>query len=98
MSEEKVITMLGFANKAGKLAIGRSAVQATNFKNKLYAVLVATDASEKIEAIVQDVQKETFRCCTKNELGQILGRTEVAIIGILDQGFAKSIRKAMKAV
>ncbi len=96
MSKEKVITMLGFANKAGKLAIGRSAVQASNSKNKLYAVLVAEDASEKIEAIIEQVGKETFRCCIKDELGQILGRTEVAIIGILDQGFAKSIRKAMK--
>ena len=96
MPDKKVITLLGFANKAGKLAIGRSAVQATNFKNKLYAVLVATDASEKIEAIVEEVEKETFRCCSKDELGQILGRNEVAIIGILDQGFAKSIRKAMK--
>ncbi len=96
MSEEKVITLLGFANKAGKLAIGRSAVLATHSKNKLYAVLVAADASEKIEAILQEVDKETFRCCTKDELGQILGRHEVAIIGILDQGFVKSIRQAMK--
>lgn len=95
MSEEKVITLLGFANKAGKLAIGRSAVQAAHFKNKVHAALVATDASGKIEVLVDDVNKETFRCCTKDELGKILGRNEVAIIGILDQGFAKAIRKAL---
>lgn len=96
MSEEKVIALLGFANKAGKLAIGRSAVEAVNIKGRVYAVLVATDASDKIEKIVENVNKETFRCCSKEALGQILGRTEVAIIGILDQGFVKSIRQAMK--
>jgi len=97
MSDTKVTTLLGFANKAGKLAIGRSAVQATHSKNKLYAVLVAADASEKINAIVEEMKVETFQCCTKDELGQILGRHEVAIVGILDQGFVKSIRKAISS-
>ena len=87
-----MISLLGFANKAGKLAIGRSAVISAHLKNRVYAVVTARDASEKINSMANDLNVELFRYGTKEELGRILGREEVAIIGILDVGFAKSIR------
>ena len=95
MSCEKIIALLGFANRAGKLAIGRSAVIKAHLKNKVYGVVVAADASDKIASITADWQVAIFTCGTKDELGQILGRDKVAIIGIMDQGFVKAIRKAL---
>ncbi|RQW02975.1 hypothetical protein EH222_12930 [candidate division KSB1 bacterium] len=89
---EKVLTLLGFAHKAGQLAIGRSAVLTAK---KVYAIVLARDASEKNRLIAQDRQVAVHMCGTKEELGRILGRDQVAIIAILDQGFARAIGSAL---
>jgi ribosomal protein L7Ae-like RNA K-turn-binding protein len=95
MSKQKVKSLLGFANRAGKLAIGRSAVYRSHQKGTLSAILLANDASEKIAAMMKDLKIEFFYYSTKDALGQIVGREQVAVIGILDQGFAQSIRAVL---
>ncbi|MBN1478945.1 hypothetical protein EH223_14735 [candidate division KSB1 bacterium] len=95
MSEEKIKALFGFANKAGKLAPGRSAVTTAYFRKKLAAVVIATDASEKLKTLASDFGVQVLQYATKDELGQMLGRNETGIIGILDEGFAQSIQRAM---
>ena len=90
---EKVLTLLGFAHKAGQLAIGRSAVLSAK---KVHAIVLAKDASEKNRLIAQQLQVEVFHLGTKETLGRMLGRNEVAILAILEQNFAKSIRAALQ--
>lgn len=95
MSEEKVKALLGFANKAGKLALGRSAVYSSHQKDKLCAIVLAKDASVKVEEMMKTLKIEHFYFGTKDSLGQLFGRDKVGVIGLLDHGFTQSIRQAL---
>lgn len=97
MSEEKIKALLGFANKAGKLALGRSAVTTAYHRKKLVAIVMAIDASDKLDALAVDFGVQVLRYATKDELGKMFGRDEIGIIGILEVGFAKSIQRAFTA-
>jgi len=95
---DKVRVLLGFARKAGKLAIGRSAVIKAYKQKTIALAVLATDATPKAQKIVEHLQGvSTVQFGTKNELGDILGRNEVGMIGILDHQFAASLRHAMKS-
>ncbi len=93
---DKMSTLLGFARKAGKLAIGRSSVIAAHKQKKLALVILATDATPKAEKIVSHLHGvSAIHFGTKNELGALVGREEVGMLGILDHGFAASLRRTM---
>lgn len=93
---DKINTLLGFARKAGKLAVGRSAVETAHKQKRLALAILAEDATPKAEKVVMHLHGvASVRYSTKNELGILLGRTEVGMIGILDHGFATSIKRAI---
>jgi ribosomal protein L7Ae-like RNA K-turn-binding protein len=93
---EKVKMLIGFANRAGKLVIGRSAVAAAQQRRKLSLIILAEDASGK-----NDLLKEAggnvplLRFGDKKIMGEWLGRREVAMVGVTDHQFAASIKKAL---
>ena len=92
---EKINKLLGFARRAGKLAIGRSAVETADKQKKLKLVILAEDATPKAERVVLHLRGvASIRYSTKDGLGELLGRSEVGMVGILDQNFAVSIRHA----
>ena len=92
VDEQKIVTLLGFANRAGKLAIGKSAVISSIKKEKVLLVLFANDASEKLENDIGDVKSVQMQDISKDDLGKALGRNEVAIIGVCDANFYKSMK------
>ncbi len=92
---EKIKTLLGFANKAGKLAVGRTALKNAHQKKQLYLVLISNDASSKILDFAS--LAPAYRFLTTSELGRITGREKVAIIGICDAQFASTIEKQLSA-
>ncbi len=92
---DRINKLLGFARRAGKLAVGRSAVLMAEKQKRLALVLLAGDATPKAERIVAHLRGiPSIRYATKDELGALLGRDEVGMVGILDQNFAVSIKKA----
>jgi ribosomal protein L7Ae-like RNA K-turn-binding protein len=92
---EKVKMLMGFANRAGKLVIGRSAVIAAQQRKKLSLIIIAEDASEKNDLIDAGAIIPLLRFGNKEMLGKWLGRREVAIVGITDSQFAVSLKKAL---
>lgn len=97
----RLVGMLGFAMRAGKVTIGTDAVFLAMRNKKIRLVLVAADASEAT------VRRVGYKCefyelplmqvgIDGAELGRMLGKTYApAVIGITDEGFAKEIQKAV---
>lgn len=93
--ENKIRTLIGFARKAGKLAIGKTAVETAYHRNKLQLIILTEDASERhLRFLERDIENvRAFRFGTKDMMGQLLGRSEAAILGITDANFARSLCK-----
>ena len=93
----RVYGMLGISAKAGKVVSGADIVIESMKKKKVNLVIVAKDASDKTK------KEMTFKCNIYNVeivfFGDIdtnskaIGKSNKAIIGILDKGLADSIRK-----
>lgn len=94
---DKVYGMLGISAKAGKVVAGTDIVIESMKKRKVNLVIVAVDASDKTK------KEMKFKCNQYNVemviFGEIdtnskaIGKSNKAIIGILDKGLAESIRK-----
>lgn len=93
--QDRVLSMLGLAAKAGKVASGEFSVEKAVKSNKAYMVIVAEDASD-------NTKKMFTNMCTfykvpiafygdKELLGRSIGKEMRASIGILEQGFANAI-------
>lgn len=94
MSEQKIITLIGFAVRAGKAALGRSAVISAYKKRQLQLLVVANDAGGKITSMLPEFDVPVYHLSNREVLGKTVGRDELAILGITDSTFAKSFRKA----
>ncbi len=95
--KNSVLSMLGLAAKAGKIASGEFSVEKAVKSGKAFLVMIAEDASDNTKKMFRNMCKyyevpmEIF--ATKEELGHWVGKTYRASICILDEGFAKSIVK-----
>jgi hypothetical protein len=93
-STEKVKSLIVMAAKAGMLSAGYSAVHDAVEKGRLKALLFATDLSdgtrEKIMAS-EAAPKRQAVILTKDEIGALLNRELVGVLGITDNGFAEAI-------
>ena len=97
----RLVGMLGFAMRAGKVIIGTDAVFLGMRKRRVRIVLVATDASDATK------RRAGYKCefyklpvydvgIDGGELGRLLGKTYApALIAITDDGFAKEIQRAV---
>ncbi len=92
---EKIKSLLAISLKAGRIAVGYSAVHDALEKGRVFLLLYASDVSEgtRDRIAIHDValpQQTTL--FARNELGQILNRELVGVAAILDQGLADSLR------
>lgn len=95
--ENKIKTMLGFAKKAGKITSGEG-ITLENIKNgRVRLVILASDASNNTAKRIRD--KASYRnikvieCLDRYEIGNAIGIDERVVVGIIDKGFADSIKK-----
>ncbi len=97
---DKLFKMLGFANRAGKVTLGMTSTIGNLRKRKVQTLILATDLADNAEFTIKSNARNQnvpiFTCCTKDEFGQLFGRNEIGIIGIIDANFAKSINKILK--
>jgi len=94
---DKIYSMLGLAQKAGKLLSGEYTCEMAIKAKKCRLVIIASDASDKSKKKFIDMcnfrEINIFEYGTKDELGKYIGKTSRAIIAIKDLGFANSIEK-----
>jgi predicted RNA-binding protein YlxR (DUF448 family)/ribosomal protein L30E len=94
--EGKIKSLIAMSAKAGKLAAGYSAVQDALEKGRVALLLYAGDISEGTKEKVttsSDTSIPSVTLFSRDELGKLLNRELVGVIGIEDKGFADAIRK-----
>jgi predicted RNA-binding protein YlxR (DUF448 family) len=93
---EKIKALIVMSAKAGKLAAGYSAVHDAVEKNRVSMLLYALDLSEGTKEKVATPTAASVRCTTlftREELGTLLNRELVGVIGIEDKGLANALWK-----
>ena len=101
MNKQGILTLLGFAQKAGKLAAGEAAVENFLKKGRLKLVLLSEELSQNKQADWQK-QAETYEIAwvcvdiTKIELGTAVGLSPRGIVGVMDQSMAEAIMKKIQ--
>lgn len=95
--EDKVLSLLGFAQKAGKVHSGDTAVLAALASKKTRLVLMARDiAASTREKLVQECaigRVLLVEIADKDKLGKAIGKAQRAAIAITDRNFAQAIIK-----
>lgn len=97
---DKILSMLGLAKKAGRLAGGEFAVEKAVKGGKARMVVVASDASDNTRKMFINMctfyQVPCYLYSSKESLGHALGRDIQASAAVLDDGFADAISKKLK--
>lgn len=92
---ERILSFLGLARRAGKLSLGFDPSVDAMIHGKTKLLLLCNDLSEKsrskILRITERTKTETiFLDISMNEVGMAIGKTS-GIISVDDEGFAKKL-------
>lgn len=93
--EDKILSFIGLARKAGKVAIGEAMCEKSIRNGNACILIVADDAS-------MNTKKKFINACTyrsipyrffssKESVGKAIGKGTIAVICIIDSGFAGKI-------
>ncbi len=100
MGNDRVLSLIGLAMKAGKVAGGEFSTERAVKSRKACLVIVAGDASDNTKKNFRDACKyykvPMIEYGSKVSIAHAVGREVRASIAILDTGFAKAIEKLVK--
>jgi len=93
-AEHRTVQLLGAARREGSLALGATPVQAAVKRGEAAGVLVARDAQAaaslpEVEQMVRAGHAAAWG--TKERLGALCGRPEIAVLAILDRRLAQRL-------
>lgn len=97
---DKALNYLSLARKAGLAELGEEPVGDITRAGKGYAVVVASDASDHTWRRAKSYCAGTEQQCvrlpyTKEELGQAVGRTSLAIAAVTDASMALAMLRSL---
>ena len=102
MSNDKIYSLLGLCQKAGKLVSGEFAVENAIKSGSACVVLISCDASENTTKKFRDKCEyygvPIFAYGDKASLGHAIGKEVRTSIAITDNGFAKTLQKNLQLV
>lgn len=102
MNENKVLTILGFATKAGQITSGDHNVRHMLLQRRIKALVLAGDLSPELHTKwMRRAEKAHIPCVTiadKEKLGYAIGRSPRAVVGILSSSFAETIKNRMEEI
>ena len=87
---------LGLARRAGKLAMGFTAVETLVRRGESPLVIVASDIGASQKGKVsrwEPVRGSLNDVLTSAEMAQAMGRDKLSVLGVSDAGFVKGIQK-----
>ncbi|WP_075366056.1 L7Ae/L30e/S12e/Gadd45 family ribosomal protein [Desulfosporosinus metallidurans] len=90
----RILSLMGIARRAGKVATGDAQVEAMLKKGKGFLLIIAEDAQgaqKKYKQWASDLKLPVLVTGTKLEIGLSIGLSPRSSVLILDQGFAKAI-------
>ena len=92
---DPIFSMLGLAQKAGRIASGEFSVEKAVKERKAYLVIIAEDASDNTKKHFTDMcnyRDMPYRIHGESgDLGPCLGKAFRMTVAVCDAGFAKSI-------
>lgn len=99
MSDKKLISLLGLAQKAGKIASGELAVEKAIKSGKAKLLLIAQDSSDNTKKNYHDMAiyygVPFHEKLSKEILGNCIGKVHRAALAVVDEGFSKVIIKTL---
>ena len=94
---QKLYGIIGLATKAGKLVAGTDACLEGINKKSIKLVLIAEDASDRTKKQFNEICLlngiPIYETCKIENLSKAIGKTNKAVIGIKEKGFAESVKK-----
>lgn len=100
MTNNKLLSLVGLATKAGRVASGEYATEYEVKAGKAWLVIVADDASnntkKKFRNMCEYYQVPIYFYADKVTLGHAIGKEFRASLAILDEGFAKGVQKHLE--
>lgn len=98
---DKALNYLALARKAGRIELGEEPVGAVARAKKARLVVVAKDATDHTWRRARSFVEGSEQIClrvpfTKDELGQAIGRTELALAAFTDPALALAFVKALE--
>ena len=98
---DKIFSLTGLARRAGKLAIGAQAVEAAIKKKQARLVILAEDSApntrEHFENLISKFERKLLVYGKKDNWGQLFAKENTAVIAILNDNFAKVIKKEFES-
>ena len=99
MSQDRVLGMLGLAERAGKLASGGFAAEKAVTGGKAYLVILSADAKKNTVKTFENkcsFYEVPIRYYSgKGELGHAIGKGERSCVAVTDAGMAESLLKML---
>ncbi len=100
MQRDKILSMLGLATKAGRIASGEFSTEKAVKSGSAFLVVVSEEASEntkkKFRNMCSFYQVPMYLYASKEALGNAIGKEFRASLAVLDEGFAKSLEEKLK--
>ena len=101
MQNDKILSMLGLAQKAGGIASGEVAAESAVKAYRAYLLVVAQDASEntrrKMKNMAAYYGTPLVFYATREELGRCIGKDYRSMAAVTQEGFAASLQKKLSA-
>lgn len=99
MNQNKVLSYISLATKAGKVASGEFSTEKAVKERKAYMVIVADDASDNTKKMFSNMcEYYNVPICflsEKAELGHAMGKELRASLALLDKGLADALMKQL---
>lgn len=99
MQNNRILSSLGLAQKAGCIASGEYAVEKAVKGGLASLVIVAEDASdntkEKMKNMTAFYETPLYVYGSKDDLGHCIGKEYRSMVAVLQPGFAKSVMKQL---
>ena len=99
MKQDKVLSMIGLATKAGKTVSGEFSTEKAVKSGKAWLVIVSRSASENTKKMFRTMctyyEVPLYFYGEKEELGPALGKETRTSLALLDEGFAHAVEKQL---
>ena len=95
MQQDRILSMLGLAARAGKIASGEFSTERAVKSGRAFLVVVSTEASDNTQKMFRNMcsfyHVPMYLYAPKETLGHAVGRGFRARLAVLDEGFAASL-------
>lgn len=96
----KVLTLLGFAQRAGKIISGETGCISSIKQKKTFLVIIPEDASDNTKKLIISLCNyngiECLEWGSKIDIGISIGKSPRAVISVMDKRFADAIRELIE--